>query len=304
MNSDPQPGTPTGIVVIDDWLGGGLKENENVITVAPYKSRKTSKVCNVILTALERGERVNVFEFDESRTDFIYRLESILMAKYMWDIEEYDNPLNNIDSMMIRRAGKAWRNWPQPLPQAFEYAFDTLVGYGKLLNVYDNQTCDGSMSKIRALCRMDAAKAGLDMIVIDTLLQISGGKTLFETVQGGAKFINKLRGELNCKAWTLTHMNEEGIKGGDTSGSHSPNAKGGGGPAENADTIFVCKYKRAPMEDNDTVLKIELRQARYAESGVSDWVEIHQASGWISPRRNVVTHVDLQAAHDAAIGSR
>lgn len=300
MEADPLPKTPTGIGLIDDWLGGGLSSNAFVAWVAPYKSRKTAVMVNAILAATERGKQVNVFIFDELRSDFIYRLEAALMAKYMWDTGQYTHPLNAVDMEMIRDAGKNWRNWSSPMPQAFEFAFDTLSSWGKHLRVYDAQTCKATVQAIGGHCRMDAQRRGLDNVYIDHLQRLKSFGRIFENVEYGSDYLNTLRGELGCKLWLLSQQNEEAIKGGDTTGQHSPNVKGGGGLASSADDIFVSKYRREPHPQPD-VLKVELRLSRHHESGVMDYVEIHPASGWITPRRNVVTHIDLQGLQNATI---
>lgn len=280
MENDPVPGTKTGILVLDQWLDG-LDKNEFLAWVAPYKSRKTSAAACAILAALKQGKQVDFFSFDERRENFIYRLEAVLMAEFMYHANQWEHPLNGVTAKMIRRAGKRWREWNPLLQNAFKYAFDTLKSYGKQLRIYDSKTCDATMRSIRGLARTDAAKlGGLDMIMVDHLQSLKGYRTTYEQVEIGSTDLHLLRGELDCIMWVLAQQNEDAIVHDDT--GWSPKVKGGGGLASKADTVVVSKYMQGAVTD-PKYLRVELRQAREEESRVFGYVEIHPPSGWITP---------------------
>ena len=300
MNNDPVPVVKSGLWLLDNWTGG-LTPNEFMAWVAPYKSRKTSVMANALLAALKRGDQVNLFTFDERRADFIYRLEAMLLAEYMWQNEAWDHPLNGISSKIIRGAGKNWRKWDGVLQKAFEYAFDTLSVYGRQCRIYDAATCNATTKSISALCHVDKIRYGLDMVFVDHLQSLAGYKTIFEQVEQGSSDLHLMRGELDCRLWVLSQQNEAAIKGNDE-GDWSPNVKGGGGLASKADTVLVSKYRQGTITDA-RALRVEVRLARNEENGVYGYMEVHPASGWITPREDVVKHYNLNDVLNEKIGA-
>lgn len=282
MEADPKPGTPTGIHLLDSWIDG-LSVTEFLGMVGPYKGRKTSVTSVAVLNGLKQGQIMNWFSFDEPRGVVINRMVAVLMAEWMYFNGHWEHDLNNVDVTMIQRAGKRWHNWREPLPTAYRYAYDTLRGYANnsQLRIYDSKTCDATMKSIRALSHTDAAKFGkLDRVVVDHLQSLNGYRTTYEQVENGSTDLHLLRGELGCQMWVIAQQNEEGIEHGS---SWSPKVKGGGGLASKADTILISKYMVGTVTDPN-YLRLELSQSRFNQGRLWGYVEIHPASGWITPR--------------------
>lgn len=316
MEAAPFPLAETGLWLFDRWITT-MRPNEFIAQVAPYKMRKTSLMCNVVLHRLRQGDQVNVFSLDETRDDFIYRLEAMLMAEYMWKNGQYDNPLNDINGKTLMMAGKKWRRWDKMLQTAFQYAWDTLSSLGKNCRIYDLQTCRPNTESVTALCRADAMRyGGLDTVFVDHLQSFTG-KKLFEVVEEGSADLHALRGELNCRMWLLAQQNEAAIKA--EISEHSPNVKGSGGLAAKADTVLISKYNWGVTEGFPRIVRIELNNARNDQSRVTGYMEMHPASGWITPRgkgikglkmkdflqelKDIGT-VNIQTEQDKAIGVR
>ncbi len=73
------PSVGTGIPELDALLGGGLVPGTNTLVMGPTGTGKTSTATRCALAALERGDRVAVFMFDEELGTFFTRSASLGM---------------------------------------------------------------------------------------------------------------------------------------------------------------------------------------------------------------------------------
>ncbi|MEG3179410.1 ATPase domain-containing protein [Sphingomonas sp. LT1P40] len=69
----------TGVAHFDQMLGGGLSAGTNVLFNGPSGVGKTSTAVRCVTTALERGEPVSYFLFDEGRATMLARAKSMGM---------------------------------------------------------------------------------------------------------------------------------------------------------------------------------------------------------------------------------
>lgn len=306
MSQPPDEGIRTGIWLLDDWLRG-LSPGEFVGWVAPYKSRKTSIMAAVLLNMAREGKSCTVFSYDESRERFTNRLQALVMAEYMWNNGHWDlrapdgTALNVVDGKMIRNAGDRWRRWPLPLQHAREYARDELAALRGRIRVYDAKTKATTLQSIGAVCLHDGMKYhGLDVIMVDHIQRLGGFDRTYDAVEFGSSGLHNIGGEMGAVMWVLSQQNEEAIKSNDSS-DWTPNTKGGGGLAANADTVIVSKYKYGAIKDPH-YLRVELRLAREADAPAYGYVEIHPASGWVTPRRVDVKTLNLADPSDNAPG--
>lgn len=304
----PQEGIRTGVWLLDNWIRG-ISPGELVAWVAPYKSRKTSVMACVLLNVARDDHSVTLFSYDESRSRFYYRMMSVVMAEYMWHNHQWDlrtpdgTPLNVVDGKMIHNAGDRWLKWAEPLRLAREYARDELQALRGKIRIYDRQTAPATLNSIRARCFHDAMKyGGLDLVGVDHIQRLNVGDTTYDRVEYGTAGLHELGGEMNTVMWVLSQQNEAAIRSDDT-GDWSPNAKGGGGIASNADTVLMSKYKQGDVTD-PRYLRLELRLAREAEAPVSGYVEIHPASGWITPRAVDVQKIKLDEVTERVTGRK
>lgn len=304
MNQPPDEGVKTGVWLIDNWLRG-IAPGEFVAWPSPYKMRKTSVAGHILVNMARDGGSVTLFSYDESRVRFTYRIQALLMAEYMWHnghwnlCAEDGTPLNVVDGKMIRNAGHRWRKWVKPMQLAREYARDEMQALRGRIRIYDQQTGANSMRSIRAICQHDAMKyGGLTAVFVDHIQRLPGFDKTYDAVEYGSAELHHLGGEMGAIMWVLSQQNEEAIKRADE-GGWSPNAKGGGGLASNADTVLISKYKVGTVTD-PRYLRIELRLAREAEAPKYGYVEIHPASGWITPAMVNVKTLDLDDPHGGA----
>lgn len=289
MAEEPTDVLKTGVWLLDEWIRG-MGPGEFIAWAAPYKMRKTSTAACVIVNMARAGESVTVFSYDEPCKKFTYRIQALLMAEYMWHHKHWDlcaedgTPLNVVDATMIRNAGKRWRNWPLPLQQAREYAVDEMRKLSGHIRIYDVETGANSLQSIRGICQYDAMKyGGLNAVFVDHIQRLPGFDKTYEAVEYGSSELHRIGSEMGALMWVLSQQNEEAIRGKDD-GGWSPNVKGGGGLASNADVMFMSKYKVGTITDPH-YLRLELKLARSAEAPAYGYVEIHPASGWITPRR-------------------
>lgn len=73
----PTPPVTTGIVELDALLGGGLSRGTSTLVMGPSGTGKSSLTLHVVAAALERGERVLVVSFDETRRVLLARAQGL-----------------------------------------------------------------------------------------------------------------------------------------------------------------------------------------------------------------------------------
>ena len=71
------PPVTTGIVELDALLGGGLSRGTSTLIMGPSGTGKSSLTLHVVAAALERGERVLVVSFDETRRVLLARAQGL-----------------------------------------------------------------------------------------------------------------------------------------------------------------------------------------------------------------------------------
>lgn len=291
LEEPPARGVETGVHVLDDWMRG-MMPGENIYWVAPYKSRKTSILANIVLNMARDGRSTTLISLDESAVRFTYRMMALCVAEYMWNNGLYTRttvvngqtlPLNVIDGKMIRRAGDRWRKWLPEQQAALSYARAELRSLAGMVRIYDQSHGAGSLASIKRLIDLDMAKhGGVEFVAVDHIQRLTDGDTTYDKVESGSARLHDIAGETGVIMWVLSQQNENAIKGGDD--GWSPQAKGGGGVASNADTVFVSKYKVGTVDDSRYV-RVDLKLAREADCPATAYLEIHPASGWITPRR-------------------
>jgi circadian clock protein KaiC len=70
---------PSGVAEFDVLLGGGLVPGTSVLLIGPSGVGKTTTAARCVLSALERGEHVAFFEFDEAQGTLLRRSASLDM---------------------------------------------------------------------------------------------------------------------------------------------------------------------------------------------------------------------------------
>ncbi len=144
---------------------------------------------------------------------------------------------------------------------------------------------------------MDANRFGLDGVFVDHVQSLSGYKSDYELMRDASIEFQMIRGRYQCFLWILSQQNKAGIAGRDE-GAWSAEMAGGPALGQKADTIMIAKYKQGTYTD-PRVCRIELKQARDEESQLYGYVEIHPASGWITPRKNVLDYYSLKVDEKA-----
>jgi circadian clock protein KaiC len=83
-NENTNAPATSGSAELDTLIGGGLERGTSVLLLGPAGCGKTTLCSHYLLTALERGERVSCFQFEESRETFLRR-----SAGFGMDFEPY-----------------------------------------------------------------------------------------------------------------------------------------------------------------------------------------------------------------------
>ena len=308
LDAPPMKTIRTGINLLDGWLDG-LGTEEFLAWGGPEKQRKTSGLASSLVNIGRTEKHIIVFSFDENRVGFYFRLMAIFMAEWLHTNNLYDladektgAPLNNVSRKILLRVGNGWKQWPEPLKEAREYARGELAKFKGFVRVYDQTTCPPDLVSMSARIRKDAQMYGVDGIYIDHAQSLKGYTSEYDLLRAASTEAHSWRGANQCFVWLLSQQNKTGIAGNDA-GSWSAEFAGGPSLERLADTIIVSKYMQGDNPD-PKLLKIELKKAR--DEGGQRWgnVKIHPASGWILPDKVTTTTNNVQEMQDKAIGAR
>ena len=76
---DPDEHVASGVKELDVMMGGGIDRGTNLLLLGPSGAGKSTLSARIALSALERGERVTFFNFDEAERIFLKRCKGLGM---------------------------------------------------------------------------------------------------------------------------------------------------------------------------------------------------------------------------------
>ena len=149
MQAGPVAAVSTGLVDLDELLGGGLRPQELFLLAARPGAGKTTLALNIAETTARAGKRVACFSLEMGEQELFGKLAS---ARSRVDLHR----------MHLGRISK-------PERQALADAAGGLIGLPLLVDESGGIT----VAEIAAKCRREQAKSGLDLVVIDYLQLIA-----------------------------------------------------------------------------------------------------------------------------------
>ncbi len=147
-------GVPTGFTLLDRMLGG-LQKSDLIILAGRPGMGKTSLALSIAQNAAKRhGARVAIFSLEMSAEQLVQRLLSVESA---------------IDSYRLRLGQIHEEEWPILLEAA-----NTLAN----TRIFIDDTPGATVTEIRTKARRLYAEHGLDLILIDYMQLMSGGRAV------------------------------------------------------------------------------------------------------------------------------
>ena len=144
---------PTGFADIDKLLGGGLQRSEMIVLAARPSLGKSTLAFNMARHAAEHGSIVGIFSLEMSREHIALRL----LASEA-----------NVDSYRLRLG---------LLRDAEERRLLDAIGALSDLPIYVDDTPIQTIVEMRGKARRLQSERGVDLLIVDYLQLISGGRT-------------------------------------------------------------------------------------------------------------------------------
>lgn len=144
-------GIPTGFAMLDRMLGG-LQKSDLIILAARPGMGKSALAFQVGYNAAVKGQRVGIFSLEMSDDQFVQRQLSTMTG---------------IDSHRLRMGSGLDEAWPDLLEAA-----NTLGD----LPIYMDDTPALTVNEIRTKARKLSMEDGLDLLIVDYMQLMSGGK--------------------------------------------------------------------------------------------------------------------------------
>lgn len=292
MESEPEHILPTGITWLDNNTGG-MQRRQIWWIAAAYKMRKSTLMRNMVIGALRNGAQVTVGIREGYQAQFAAQV--IVMLAVEWLLREglysqrdkHGRPLNLITAAQLLTLHNRYKSvLDKRQVAAITHGIREFRSWDRNLRIYDSQEANGGLSDLHSIQTMvnrDVTLYGTDVVFLDYLQLFDAGRSsIFENVSYLSQQLQQLAAKKNVAMVVLAQLNEESVKGHNS--SHSPGVKGGGDPAATADFLFQTGYPLDEVGNHDTTqLRIAIKLARHGESGKSENFPLHEASGLILP---------------------
>ncbi|MCR5627892.1 MAG: replicative DNA helicase [Lachnospiraceae bacterium] len=180
-------GIPSGFVELDRMTAGFQKANLILIAARPSMG-KTAFALNIASNALIRSEKtVMMFSLEMSNEDLIKRMMSM------------DSGVN---SDRLRTANLEDKDWDDLIVSAGRFAKSKFV---------IDDTPGITVAEMRSKCRRQKLEHGLDMVIVDYLQLMSGGKgynnaNRQQEISDISRALKSLARELNCPVIALSQL--------------------------------------------------------------------------------------------------
>ena len=184
-NKNPVTGIPTGFVDLD-YKTSGFQPSDLVLIAARPSMGKTAFVLNVVRTvAMKKKRPCMIFSLEMSKEQLVNRLLSME---------------SDIDAQKLRTGNLTDADW--------DSLVKAVVNVSKAELVIDD-TPGISMTELRSKCRKVKLEKGLDLIVIDYLQLMSGGKRNENRQQEISEISRNLKAlarEMECPVVALSQL--------------------------------------------------------------------------------------------------
>lgn len=239
-------GWTTGLTDLDAMLGG-LMPSDLVIIGARPSMGKTALACGIALNASQAGAKVGLISLEMSKLQLGIRFLG------------YEGRTNVSDIRNGRVRNDQWRSIAQ--------ASSRLLG--RLVWVDDSGIM--TMDQMRAKCRQLAASDGLDVLIVDYLQLLSGGRMRDGRAQQVAEISRELKllaKELNICVVALSQLSRELERREDKRPLLS-DLRESGGIEQDADVVcFVYRDELyVPTEENRGIAELIIRKQRNGPIG-------------------------------------
>ncbi|MBD3284620.1 hypothetical protein GF395_04240 [Candidatus Uhrbacteria bacterium] len=296
LEAPPKPLLSTGL----DWLDnntGGFQRQQIWWLAGAYKMRKSTVMRNMAMAALRRGASVTMAIKEGTQHLLAAQFVSMLAVEWLMENGLYNKrtknglPLNQLSAVQLLTLRNRYKTALDPRQaQAVAAASREFKTWGNRLRIYDPEQKNGglsTMASFETLVYRDIQKYGVDVVFCDYMQLLTAGKAnLYENVANISQRAQALASETNTAIVMLAQLNEESVKGHNT--SHSPGVKGGGDPAATADLLLTTGHPLdsdgEPMQD---IVRVKIKLARHCEAGKWHDHSIHQATGLFLPAQPI-----------------
>lgn len=304
MDSDPVTAPQTGLPWLDG-LTGGFEPGHLWWVAGPYKSRKTTFMLNMALSAMLTNPHVNaaILSREMPKQRINAQLVAMMAVGHLKQqgqyqlADDYGHALHWISATSLIQSKKRYRQWHPLKATAVDVAIDAYWKLDRRLRVYDTTPDGGGLDDVASLQRMinrDIAMYGGSLFFIDYLqLFRAPGAQLYDRVSYTAQMLQSIAQSKQVTLVIVAQQNEATIQdGGD---SYSPGIKGGGDPAQTADYLLTTKYKQDEDNADDNFVTVNMKLSRHGQGGskVKTDMPIHPNSGllldssWLGGRQQV-----------------
>jgi replicative DNA helicase len=224
-------GIPTGYAKFDE-LTSGLQPSDLVVVAARPSMGKTAFSLNIAThAAIVEGKTVGIFSLEMSGDQLLLRM---ICSEARIDAQKLRTGYLSRDE---------WKRIPETLSKF----------YGKRMFIDD--TAGISLLEIRAKCRRLKVEHGLDLVVVDYLQLMSGGKTRFENRQQEISAISRglkaLAKELDVPVIALSQLSRAPEQ---RTGDHRPqlsDLRESGSIEQDADLVAFIFREEIYKKDDD-----------------------------------------------------
>lgn len=233
---------PTGLVDLDEMLGGGFHRGSLNILAARPKMGKTALACTMAVTAAKAGGVVYFASLEMPRREIANRMIAITSG-YPTDMIMKDHGATD--------------------------AVTTAIGSLQDLKIILDDECGLTIGKLRSRTRKVQRKHGLQLVVVDYLQLMRGeGSNREQEVASISRGLKGLSKELDCPVLCLAQLNRECESRSDKR-PHMSDLRESGAIEQDADLVMMIYRDEVYNKETDMkgIAEILIRANRHGSNG-------------------------------------
>jgi replicative DNA helicase len=206
---------PTGLIVLDEILAGGLRRGELIIVGARPSVGKTALALTIVENAaVERGVKCLVFSLEMADQQLAMRMQCSMACVDMQKARK--KILDSNEHNRMEDAAKVFATLP----------------------IWIDSTPGNSIGRIRSTARQHKRQRGLDLIVVDYIQLAEGtGDTREQVISGISRACKSMARELDVPVLALSQLNRGSDK--EERPPRASDLRESGAIEQDADTIIL-----------------------------------------------------------------